>query len=1083
MATRIWRRRSQRTHPTQSHHQPDELPSDDSRSQSPLPLNEEEEAIERVVEATKIPGDWETALELFRPAWKMWTRARGDAIRAPEMLKSLDATEFIALERMVEHKLHERADTHVRHMDRSKFWKMNSLDLWGLFGITGCVKSFLEPLLRTGSLASLCTTAEEAIGYLRQARDMRRRGEVSCSNRALNAEWAPQDITRAIELVKQAKPSLSNQPPPTPSTSPEAPAKPTTRPTTRSSTAIKPKPSSSKQPPATAKMQSISSKQPYTASKTQQPALKHSSAASKALPSSMKQKSTAFKTQPSSAKQTSTASQTKQPFTKKAFNASKIPPAKQPPQKKKTGDEENEPINISSTISESSDLTDSELEDADKNEDEQNGDEEDEDSTIHVTARRNGARIPTPEKGRGEAAAAGQAQRGEASPPSFLNFGTRQQQHHHHNHNPNFRPLADTTNTPTRSAQHTQHTNTYAPQHQYPQYPPSSPPRPPFSPLPRDEHDDDDAGLGANFGGDDVETTNNSQEEDDEEQRITSGTDDDLRTNPEDEDDQRIGPTAQDKSYLFSDAHNPLNDDGDDSTFHFGQESTLRPSTTAHMPKPKRTAASATSATSAANRQLFPQVTKQTARQKSGSGNPESKSANHAAEHEDDEPDEDPRDTQPPPTASTAITAATAGTASPSLRKMSYKRRCSTSFFTPKVAKKRRSAGTEPEQEAFDATTYEVTTNALDDYFAFVARDITYIPRGSLQEVESEIKEARENWEIHLREGGDPRQSNKCNVFAMLADCKLRPAEEDHEDDKEAQEGRDFQEDDRCTLVWVDWAAKRVTFASPQGCCKGGKTFLEATGLRDCRVIACRDDREDTTSGHSAASMDNAWLASIIARLLTSNSTPSSTPSSALHVWSYTIYCMAEQTPITSEQHVGFQSKQELAREVEKEVLQFFKNNTTSRQGSFTPFLDSVVNMYSELQDRFVTSHDDACSLREEAVAIRKLVEHLPPTPQEEPPEAEELREIIRALRVTAKPNKTMQKLLQEHEKQLADLLKPLQDAALPRLDDLNAAMKDAITSASVAAADYEQAQRELRQDVANAISCLQALQPPDGQQ
>ena len=75
------------------------------------------------------------------------------------------------------------------------------------------------------------------------------------------------------------------------------------------------------------------------------------------------------------------------------------------------------------------------MEDADKDEDDQNGDEEDGNSTSHVTARRNGARIPTLAKGRGEAAAAGKAQPGEASPPSFRNFETRRQQQLHHDRN------------------------------------------------------------------------------------------------------------------------------------------------------------------------------------------------------------------------------------------------------------------------------------------------------------------------------------------------------------------------------------------------------------------------------------------------------------------------------------------------------------------------------------------------------------------------------------------------------------------------------------------------------------------------
>ncbi|CAK4033200.1 Hypothetical predicted protein [Lecanosticta acicola] len=170
--------------------------------------DDEEDDAETVSQSTLNP-DY-TALKAFRRAWRNSTQARGGSIRATELLEKLDVDTFCVLEKMLNTVVLEESKTYIRHMDRSPFWKLCELDIWGLFGNTGCTAAFLLPLTR--DLARECQTAEEAVGFLEQARERRRsrhrKGEVD--DRETGEEWTPSDVKTAVELAKKSIQSITS---------------------------------------------------------------------------------------------------------------------------------------------------------------------------------------------------------------------------------------------------------------------------------------------------------------------------------------------------------------------------------------------------------------------------------------------------------------------------------------------------------------------------------------------------------------------------------------------------------------------------------------------------------------------------------------------------------------------------------------------------------------------------------------------------------------------------------------------------------------------------------------------------------
>ncbi|CAK4032866.1 Hypothetical predicted protein [Lecanosticta acicola] len=174
----------------------------------------EEGYCEAVVRATGRREDWVLALDEFREAWRKSTDARGGAIRAPDMMRHLDADSFCVLELMIKRTVHARVPGVMRHFDRSEFWRLSQLDMWGLFGKDGNTLTFLQ--LLQNNLYRHCRSAEEAVGFLKQARESRIKGETKVSNRARNMEWTPTDAKGAVELAKAKNGSIAD--PPTPPT-------------------------------------------------------------------------------------------------------------------------------------------------------------------------------------------------------------------------------------------------------------------------------------------------------------------------------------------------------------------------------------------------------------------------------------------------------------------------------------------------------------------------------------------------------------------------------------------------------------------------------------------------------------------------------------------------------------------------------------------------------------------------------------------------------------------------------------------------------------------------------------------------
>ncbi|SMR64784.1 unnamed protein product [Zymoseptoria tritici ST99CH_3D1] len=145
------------------------------------------------------------AIDAFRELWSRESEAR-NTLHAQVLLTALkNAGLYDTLTRIVTEAMHKQCARYLRSLEDGALWRLPLLDMVGLFGLDGCRSKRLLDHLKN---CDIFADREEAVKWLRQARQDRKDGSVQVSNRNFNRDWTPADGELAL---KRKKKQLQNE--------------------------------------------------------------------------------------------------------------------------------------------------------------------------------------------------------------------------------------------------------------------------------------------------------------------------------------------------------------------------------------------------------------------------------------------------------------------------------------------------------------------------------------------------------------------------------------------------------------------------------------------------------------------------------------------------------------------------------------------------------------------------------------------------------------------------------------------------------------------------------------------------------
>ncbi|CAK4034355.1 Hypothetical predicted protein [Lecanosticta acicola] len=399
--------------------------------------------------------------------------------------------------------------------------------------------------------------------------------------------------------------------------------------------------------------------------------------------------------------------------------------------------------------------------------------------------------------------------------------------------------------------------------------------------------------------------------------------------------------------------------------------------------------------------------------------------------------------------------------ASPQLNYLQHvnmsKRRKSTSFFEPSTAKRRNQGDADEPTPSFNPETFDITNEVLDDFIRQVAKGDSF-----QVEDHAPIKDVVES---------------------------LQQYRFDHVDEEDADENSDVDKDthnifiqvgtavyasggQRSILVWANYTTKRLVLFCPKGYSKSVVSDLTAAAqLNDPLLLDLRDYYLEQPQAQPQPSKDHACVASVVAGLVTGAARPSPSCTAGLSLWCYVVYCFNQQRAPDGQQAINFRSQ----KDTEADVFQDFQENPGWKPGSSRSVLSSGVKLCGAFFDAFNDAQQEVCAVRDEAVAVRKLLQALRVPAQPESEEIGKLRSDIDSLQAAVAISPGLASILNDKQKELATALEGVRGAELPIVSNLDTAMTAAIADATMVESAFGEAIKRLREQTLRDIETLQA--------